>query len=477
MITNPNRPSYRILIIDDDEDDFFIISKYIRDIPEYNFIIEWCFEYNHALKTIYNKEYDLYLADYYLGAKTGLDLIKEVIEHCDEPIILLTGKGNYKIDIEAMQAGAVDYLIKSELNTETLERTIRHSLQRSEAIKVLRANESKYRHIFENSPSAIFLTNEQLVFLDVNPATENLLELPKDQLINLSLYSFFTATFNKKLLREKLATSDTIKEEVELIVHSGHTRFCILSFSKEKDNNGQLYLQGIAYDISNLKEEEKQKVHREKMNMAEKVSWVLAHEIRNPLTNITLAASQLDTENNSEAAKVYIEMINRNSKRIADLVTELLKAKPAVMFEDNNLQRVVEESIIAAMDRITLKKIKLVTNYPKKTIILRADFIKLKTAFLNIIINAIEAMQPGIGKLSIDVLDDTSKALITIEDNGSGIKEENIPHLFEPYFTEKKNGLGLGLATAHNTILLHKGHLKVESKLNEWTRFTIELPK
>ena len=109
----------RILIIDDDEDDFFITSEYIKKINDREFRIDWCYKYNDAVKHIRNNDYNLYFIDYYLGAKTGLDLIKEAVAlQCEEPMVLLTGKGNQFIDKEAMQAGAMDYLVKSELNVE-----------------------------------------------------------------------------------------------------------------------------------------------------------------------------------------------------------------------------------------------------------------------------------------------------------------------------------------------------------------------
>jgi len=471
-----NNTVYRILIIDDDEDDFFITSEYIKNIKDYSFVIEWSFEYKDALRHIGNNSYDLYVVDYYLGAKTGLDFIKDAIKESDAPIILLTGKGNHKIDIEAMQAGAVDYLVKHELDTEKLERSIRHSLQRSKAIKALRANEIKYRHIFENSLNPIFLTDEQLVFIDVNPATSELLEYSREELIHANFCSFLSPAFDKKTLQEKLAVNGDVKEEIELITKSGETRYCLLSFSKEVDSAGKSYLQGIAHDISNLKKEEKQKIHREKLDMAERISRVLAHEVRNPLNNIDLAASQLTDEKNEDAAKVYLEIINRNSKRIADLITELLRATPNIVLAECNLQQIVEESINVAKDRIMLKKIKLTTNYPKDPITIQADQSKLKIAFLNIIINATEAMSPGAGELTITVKKENEIAMVIIRDNGCGIKKENIPHLFEAYYTDKKNGLGLGLSTTYNIITLHKGTVEVDSTLDEGTSFTITFP-
>ena len=110
-MTSENIP-IKILIIDDDEEDFFLTSQYIKKIRGKEFIIDWCYRYNEALEAIVEAKYDIYFIDYYLGAKTGLELMKEALEqNCEQPLILLTGMGNQKIDLEAMQAGAYDYLV------------------------------------------------------------------------------------------------------------------------------------------------------------------------------------------------------------------------------------------------------------------------------------------------------------------------------------------------------------------------------
>ena len=139
----------KILIVDDDEDDFLITSEYIKKISDRNFKIDWCYKYKDAVGHIKHRSYDLYFVDYYLGARTGLDLINEAIATgCEEPLVLLTGKGNQSIDREAMQAGAMDYLVKGDLNVEKVERCIRYSLERATSLKAIRANERKYRSIF-----------------------------------------------------------------------------------------------------------------------------------------------------------------------------------------------------------------------------------------------------------------------------------------------------------------------------------------
>jgi len=154
----PSSLPTRILIVEDDEDDFLIIEACIKDIPEKDFRIDWCYDYDDALQRIGEGLYDLYFVDYLLGAKTGLDLLKEaIVMGTEEPLVLLTGIGNRDLDVQAMNIGAVDYLVKSEINTEKLERCIRYALERSAYIRALRVNELKFRNIFERSKDAVFL--------------------------------------------------------------------------------------------------------------------------------------------------------------------------------------------------------------------------------------------------------------------------------------------------------------------------------
>ena len=172
-----NAPEIRIAVIDDDEDDYFIIADYIKDIEGSNFIIDWCNDYDKAVSKIRERQYDLYFVDYRLGKHTGLELLKEVNSHeSGDPIVLLTGKGSKDIDIMAMESGATDYLIKSDLNTEKLERCIRYSLDRAAYLKELKTRESKYRNLFENSRDAIFIADEHLTFKEVNHAATLLFE-------------------------------------------------------------------------------------------------------------------------------------------------------------------------------------------------------------------------------------------------------------------------------------------------------------
>ncbi len=105
----------------------------------------------------------------------------------------------------------------------------------------------------------------------------------------------------------------------------------------------------------------------------------------------------------------------------------------------------MDTAIAAAIDRMTLKRIDFNVSYPEKECYALLDPEKIQLAFLNIIINAVEAMEESKGELKISIHPIEEEYIVEITDNGSGISEENMQRLFEPYFTSKRNGMGLGL--------------------------------
>ena len=122
----------KILLVDDDEEDYIITREVLSEIEDRRFDIEWVANYDAALEVIDTSRFDVCLVDYHLGARNGLQLLSEVVGNgCKTPIILLTGQGDREVDIQAMEAGAEDYLVKSRIDAFLLERSIRYSIQRS----------------------------------------------------------------------------------------------------------------------------------------------------------------------------------------------------------------------------------------------------------------------------------------------------------------------------------------------------------
>ncbi len=138
----------RILLIDDDEDDYILTRDLLSETGGGKFRLEWVASYDAGLDTIGKKEHDVYLLDYRLGNHNGLDLLRRAIgDGCKAPIIFLTGQEDYRVDIEAMQAGAADYLLKGQIGASLLERSIRYSIEHKRAEEALRESEKQLRHL------------------------------------------------------------------------------------------------------------------------------------------------------------------------------------------------------------------------------------------------------------------------------------------------------------------------------------------
>lgn len=133
----------RILLVDDDEDEYVLVQKMIQDLPKGRFSLDWVDDFDEALKRMERAEHDVYLLDYRLGAQNGIELLKEALRRgCDAPIILLSGRGSHAVDVEAMRAGARDYLEKGRIDAQELERSIRYALERHRAdLELLRSEE------------------------------------------------------------------------------------------------------------------------------------------------------------------------------------------------------------------------------------------------------------------------------------------------------------------------------------------------
>ncbi|MBU0485609.1 MAG: EAL domain-containing protein [Proteobacteria bacterium] len=122
----------KVLLVDDDEDDYIITRDLLDDILHTDFKLDWISSFSEALLAVEKNEHDVYLFDYRLGQHSGLELLREVIlVGCRKPIILLTGQADREVDLEAMKAGAADFLSKGQLNAPLLERSIRYSIERS----------------------------------------------------------------------------------------------------------------------------------------------------------------------------------------------------------------------------------------------------------------------------------------------------------------------------------------------------------
>lgn len=249
----------------------------------------------------------------------------------------------------------------------------------------------------------------------------------------------------------------------------------------ESDKNTEQYRKQLEENITELQRintELKELKSLEKFTSTGRIARTIAHEVRNPLTNISLATEQLqEMATDHTDSSVLLEMVSRNAGRINQLVSDLLNATRFVQleFSDMNINQLIEETLEMAKDRVELKHIRIEKSFSKEPCIVSVDVEKMKLALLNIIVNAIEAMEKDGGLLQLKSKTQGDKCIIEINDNGVGMDEDTLQKLFEPYFTGKVNGNGLGLTNSQNIILNHKGNIKVYSKAGQGASFIITL--
>jgi signal transduction histidine kinase len=209
----------------------------------------------------------------------------------------------------------------------------------------------------------------------------------------------------------------------------------------------------------------------------------LAHEIRNPLVAIKTFTQLLPERlKDEEFLNKFLNIASGEVDRISSLITELLEfakpSEPKLELEDVNT--ILDGMILLVSTETSKKLIKLIKQYATDLPPIRIDREQMKQAFLNILLNAIEAT-PENGKVTVrtrSFVKPGGQPYIQIEvsDTGCGIAAEYLEEIFNPFFTTKETGSGLGLSISHQIVQEHKGYITVESQLDKGSSFYINLP-
>ncbi len=475
----------KVLIIDDDEDDYVIMSHHLSRINTQEYEVFWCKDFDLAEQEILRNEHDIYLIDHFLGRGEGIEIIEKVrSREFLKPLILLTGAGNIQVDERAMEMGASDFIVKKEIRVDTLERSLRYAMERYNQQVYIKAQEKKYRSLFELSMEPLLILNEQHYIHEYNAAFVEAFhdqDTPSNHLLNSPFKNLFKYDFDFDSLIERLKKDGFVQGFKTSMNNGSKDIVVILSIahlpSGDDSDKGKFHV--AINDVTTLMEKEDELKKVEKLSMTGRMARMIAHEVRNPLTNINLALGELEelTEGVEDAA-VFQSMISRNTERISTLIDELLKsARPAELEKSQtSLQRILEAAMEFCQDRIDLLDIKIESDVPDNPITGFWDAEKLKIALVNIMTNAIEAMdEQDYPELSIILTEENDRPILFIKDNGKGMDEEAQQSLFDPFFTGRKGGLGLGMTATFNIINMHNGGIRVQSTVGKGTEFKLTL--
>ncbi|MDP2654720.1 MAG: ATP-binding protein [Candidatus Omnitrophota bacterium] len=239
------------------------------------------------------------------------------------------------------------------------------------------------------------------------------------------------------------------------------------------------FLKGTPIEIAEENEHLWREVaNSEKLHAIATLASGLAHEIKNPLTSIKTFTEYLDPKKNDpEFLKKFSRIVGHEVDRIDNLVHQLLEfAKPTPpLLKITDVHLIISDTLTLLNNEFLKHQINISLNLNAASMPL-ADANQLKQALLNIFLNALDAMKNG-GTLAIETSNPTAGLFrCAISDTGIGIDKNDLPHIFDPFFTKKDRGTGLGLAITYGIIKEHGGSIRVESALGKGTKFIIELP-
>lgn len=287
-----------------------------------------------------------------------------------------------------------------------------------------------------------------------------LLGAPNDDFFNMILVKKHENDTFDSYLKIITATGRDILIKVKVILHSDASFFIIFTETLEND--------GVDDYVTQI----------DKMATLGQLAASVAHEIRNPLAGISTTAQVLKGKLDV-SLREFIDVILSEITRLDNIVRELLDfARPKKTYmTDSNLVEVLQKVFVLIGGKIVKARVKIIRQYETDDIFLvSADCEQMMQAFMNIILNAVAATQPG-GSLTVAFSQDDANVKIEFTDTGGGIPTHLADNLFKPFFTTKAKGVGLGLTVTKNIVEKHQGKIWFKSEPNIGTTFYITLPK
>lgn len=250
--------------------------------------------------------------------------------------------------------------------------------------------------------------------------------------------------------------------------------------------------QQLEYKVQKKSEElgaaQNELIHIERLASLGKLSSSVAHEINNPLSGILIYSKLVHkllsnpdlTEEKKEIMLKHLKLIETETKRCGDIVKGLLdfSKKDQEDFEPKHLHEIMQETCDLMNHSLKIANISLIKNCTAKSDLIYCSPNQIKQACVAILINASEALQENGEIVAKTSNPDQDNILLEITDNGIGISKEDLPHIFEPFFSTKQavSGIGLGLPIVHGIMQNHKGKISVKSEPGQGTTISIILP-
>jgi two-component system, cell cycle sensor histidine kinase and response regulator CckA len=497
------RRPLRVLIVEDSEADAQLL---LRELGRGGFDVTSTRVQTAATmkKELEESVWDLVVSDFTMPTfdapravatlkQTGLDL----------PLIVVSGTVGEESAVDALKAGAHDFIIKGKLARliPAVERELREAKVRQagrQAEKALRESEERYRQIIETTNEGVWLIDPTLKTMFVNARMADMLGYGVEGIVGRSVLDFVAdesrSAMAAPLQRRQTGAADQV--EIRLKRKDGTDVWVLLGSTPLFDGSGE-YRGALAMtmDITARKQLEGQLRQSQKLEAIGSLAGGVAHDFNN-LLSVVLSYATLLMENlpANDPVRVDLQEIKKAGDRAADLTRQLLAFSRRQVLEPRTLDL---NHILAGLEkmlrRLLVEDVELCLLTSPKLGKIRADPTQIEQVVMNLVVNARDAMPRG-GKLSIETdnveLDASYAAshldvapgayvVLAVTDTGAGMDAATVGRIFEPFFTTKETGkgTGLGLSTVFGIVQQSRGHISVNSEPGRGTTFKVYFPR
>lgn len=494
--------SFKILVVEDDKGLQRLIQKKLgRD----GFHVSLAANGKDAIAFVEKEKKVILLLDFRLGDMTGKDVIDSLsAKNLVVPFIIMTGHGDERIAVEMMKLGAKDYLVKDETLMGILPRVLENVLKQlsteqklAQAKTALLESEKRFRLIFNSGTDAIFLNevenNKPGHFIEVNESACKRLGYTREELLKLSPDDIEDPEWDVEhhWLEEELIEK---KGKLYEIIHitKGGKKIPVEINTHLIDFAGKPAFLSISRDITERKHLEEQLRQAQKMEAIGKLAGGVAHDFNNLLTTINGYAELLLLKLGVDSPfREGVKKIKRSGEKAASLTQQLLtfSRKQVLLPRSLDLTQLVR-GMEKMLKRIMGDEIDLILELEPDLMQIKADHDQLEQIVINLSVNSGDAMETG-GELTIKTeniiideyyssfLQDSRPgkfACLSISDSGEGIDIKTLQYIFEPFYSTKKVGTGLGLSVVYGIVKQHNGWIDVYSKPGKGTVFRVYFP-
>ena len=509
MTGNIPTDTIRILLIDDDEDDFLLTRRLLRAIDSHQFQLDWESDYPSALNAIQADRHDVYLIDYNLGQWDGLKLMEAALESgCQKPMIVLTGQGEREIDLQAMARGAADYLVKGEFTPALFERSLRYAIDRTRNLRALQQSEVRYKELFEALRQSEMryrgVVNAQVelvcryrpngILTFVNPAFCRFVGQTREALIGTSGFDLAPSELAPTLVTHigTLCETRMMSTHEYSFVRDDGTRWLHFTHQPILDNQTTVYeIQSVGWEITELKQtqHELQRALAKEKELGELKSRFVSmasHEFRTPLATIMSTTSYLllaEAELPAAERAIRLEKIKKAAHNMTLLLDDILTFgrgdAVTLGYQPESMELVGYCRQLAEELETTYPSHRIRFSSDRPELTAHIDDRLLRHVLTNLLINAIK-YSPQQDHVDFTLEIEPGALRFQVIDFGIGIAEADEAHLFEPFHRGDNvrgiNGTGLGLAICRQAAEAHGADIEWQSQPGEGTRFTVTIP-